>query len=68
MSDRIEPVSRSDRAVTPVGLERRTPAEREKERQRRERERRRKAASRPPRASGGTGTDRGPEGRLDIRA
>jgi hypothetical protein len=57
--DRIEPVSRSDRAVTPVGLERLTPAERDEERRRRERERRRKAAPKPPRTS---------DGRLDIRA
>ena len=59
MTDRIEPVSRSDRAVTPVGLRPLTPAEREQERQRRERERRRKGAAQPQRT---------PDGRLDIRA
>jgi hypothetical protein len=58
--ERIEPIG-PDRKVSPVGLTRLTPVEREQERQRREREReRRRRAAQPsqePREDGRPGID-----------
>jgi hypothetical protein len=55
--ERIEPIG-SDRTVSPVGLTRLTPIEREQERQRREQERkRRRPKPEPPREDGRPGID-----------